>query len=47
MLKQIQETAAGPQGSFFQYDLEHLGFELFVGDKCCSLHENLNVTAVL
>ena len=29
--KQNQETVAGPQSSFVQDDLVHLGFELFVG----------------
>ena len=38
ILKQNQETAAGPQGSFNQYDLEHIRFELFVENKCWSLH---------
>ena len=39
ILKQNQETAAGPQSSFVQNDLEQFCFEFFVGNKCWSLHD--------
>ena len=34
ILKQNQETAAGPQSSFVQNDLEQFFEKFFVGNKC-------------
>ena len=41
ILKQNQETAAGPQSSFVQNDLEQFFEKFFVGNKCWSLHDLL------